>query len=416
MQLFDDDDVVVTLSLRCTAGDVQAAVAICVPAIERLGPVASSARLEPSDTGAWVFDFMFVTSADTNENIDATVRRALAPVLRYFDLSPEHLSYDHVHQQTEIGVDLPRFSRYAVNRLDAEPGRAISRCIDGPADPASGPRWTGELVSCIDQHAVVARLHVGLTATGFAAALVEAADVARDAGALEVLVQPSTGGYAAALLLERPALDTADALAQTARLLIEQHGLHGARFALYDVQEWQIGVCENPWRLGPYALYVRRGMDPLSSAYPPQELAVSSHFDEAASQTLYATLKSLISMHIFVCAEVEGLDGIAARDVVRGLAQRITPHVEPTEPIEISEPYPVDGGRIGVTAVVGSVAFGPELALAAAIDALGRQDWQRPRYDTDGSIYADWHAPAMGADGITSLRVIAGPGTLLAQE
>ncbi len=415
MRLFNDDDVVVDLGLHCTAGDVQAAVTICAPAIDRLDPAAGSARLRLSDSSAWQFDFMFVTAADTDEDIDAAVRRALAPVLRYFGLSPERIDYDHIHQQTVIDVDLPRFSRYTVGRLGAQPGRAVSRCIDGPADPASGPRWTAELGPCTDQGAVVARLHVGLAATRFTAALAEAVDVAQRAGASRVFIQRGTGGYAAAFLLERFASETADELADTARLLMERYRLHGAQFALYDVEDWQVGVCEHPWRLGPYALYVRRGVDPLSSAFPPHEMVLTEDSDEAASQALYATLSSLIGIYIFVCAEVEELDGIAARVVVRGLAEQITTRVEPTEPVEISEPYPVDEGRIGVTAMVGSVAFGPERALSAAIDALGRQGWQRPRSDTDGSSYADWRAPAIGTDGIASLRVIAGPGALAMQ-
>lgn len=422
MRLFDDDDVVVTLVLSCSAADVREAVASCVPVIQRLNPVAGASWPRQGDD-SWSFAFTFVTHPHDDERIDDTVRRALVPVLRYFDLTHARVDYHHRHMQTYLDVDLPRFTRYAVAVIRAEPGAAISLCVDGPADPTTGPRWTGLLDAGGDDGAVAARLHVGLAATTLAQALPEAVDMAQRAGAPQVLVEPDTGGYAAAFLLQRPTPAGRDALADAARPHIEQYGLHGARFALHDVEEWQVGACEHPWRLGPYALYVRRyGMDPLSPFTGMPDTDEPDADDAATDEALaggtaeiddfVATLRSLFGIHVYVCAEVAGLDGIDARELVRHLAQQIATRVGSSEPLDISEPHRVDGNRIAVTAAVGPVELNPQPALTAAVAALHEYDWHRLRYDPDGSVYADWCPPATPTEGLTALRLVAGQGTL----
>ena len=273
---------------------------------------------------------------------------------------------------------------------------------------------------------VVAHVRLHLPASSLGHALHEVSSLIEELGVVEIQAGPSAAGTfeIKLVLLERSDDEegSGDALRRMMMPLLARLDLGEEYFELDDSGRRTTGVTvhypEIAARLLPSCQQVSLGVwmgdsvedfyDTVESLDIDEDGEEQPQLDESDLMELGQILEQMHATKVLLVADIVAGDGIAARDHIRSLVERVC-----SEPL-VGEPLPGPDGSIRVEVMVGMSDDGPDETYREVVDKLEVPGWDVVER-TPELVRAVWSSPQPAA-GVARMELRIGPDVGLSPE
>jgi hypothetical protein len=246
---------------------------------------------------------------------------------------------------------------------------------------------------------IVSRIEVSLDAPDMMSALDACLDVVRALGAWRMDIGPGSsleaGHYDLYVIVRSPLLEgetVEQALRRAVTAQLDVMGLTGEEIEVVQREHGPFArvmtvTGESVARLVPggqaFFLLAKQGRDPFDTEVEEAETEVFDPEEVSLTDEQLRGLAELVRVvttaQVVVVGVVSGVDEFEARDVVRGLADRVRRAVLPgSVEIELGDPRWLEDGTIKVSALAGGSELAPEEAVVSAAAVLSEFTWSAP--------------------------------------